>query len=343
MAEEEHIERKSMRWDRGEATLQSLGGMLAPVQFKLDDGRSVCPFHVAPWHDEDMSDQPGILRRLRGDWPCVPFGSPPAKSLPAPWPTKTTRAVDGALLHDRHPHGYGANHHWDLDTPAENRLSATIRYPDDHPIETLERHVEGVAGRPVIACSLTITPRRDTRLPIGLHPVFRLPEQEGGAILDVGPHGTVWSHPLDEEAPRSLVQPNRHFEGLDGLWSRQDRPLSLTRLPLAEPSETLLLLTDICGRAVLTNHAERYRVTLQWDPLIFPSLMLWISNRGRTHRPWNGRHLALGIEPVRAAFDLGARISANPNPLQQAGVETCYPFKAGSPLTTHYRIGVEAV
>ncbi|RKE77520.1 hypothetical protein [Rhizobium sp. AG855] len=343
MAEEEHIERISMRWDRGEATLQSLGGMLAPVRFDLEDGRSVSPLHVAPWEDEDMRDQPGVLRQLRGDWPCIPFGAPPARRLPFPWHAKVARIGNHRLPSEGHPHGYGANHHWDLQASTGNRLSGTIRYPDDHPIEALERHVDGVAGRTELTCSLTVTPRRDCHLPIGLHPVFRLPEGEGDALVDVGPHGTVWSHPLDEDVPLSMVEPNRHFETLDRLWSRQERPLSLARLPLGGQSETLLLLTGVCGRVVLTNKAERYRATLQWDPKVFPSLMLWISNRGRAYRPWNGRHLAIGIEPVRAAFDLGVRISTCPNPLNQAGVETSYPFQAGTPFTTKYTIGVEAV
>lgn len=343
MAEEEHVERISMRWDRGEATLQSLGGMLAPVRFDLDDGRSISPLHIAPWENDDMSDQPGILRRLRGDWPCIPFGAAPHRPLPQPWSKDILKAGSCQVINDHHPHGYGSNHHWDLHRPAENRLSGTIRYPGDHPIEALERHVEGVSGRPEIACSLTVTPRHDCRLPIGLHPVFRLPESHGDAILDVGPHRTVWSHPLDEDVPLSMVEPNRHFESLDTLWSRDERPLSLTRLPVAGASETLLLLTGICGRVHLTNKVERYRVTLQWDPEIFPSLMLWISNRGRAFRPWNGRHLAIGIEPVRAAFDLGMHISTRPNPMNHASVETSYPFRAGTPLTTRYRIGVEAV
>lgn len=339
MAKEEHIERISMRWDRGEATLQSLGGMLAPVHFDLEDGRSVSPLHVAPWHDEDMDDQPGILRRLRGDWPCVPFGSQPQAPLPSPWDADTRPAVLQAT--EPHPHGYGANHHWSLGAADGSRLTATIRYPGDSPIEMLAREIEGVPGKAEIICSLTITPRKDCLLPIGLHPVFRLPDGEGEAELDVGPHRAVWSHPLDEDPPLSLVEPNRPFESLDGLWSRHDRPLSLSRLPMSGRSETLLLLTGASGRVVLTNRAERYSVTLRWDPAIFPSLMLWISNRGRDYRPWNGRHLALGVEPVRAAFDLGEAISAGRNPLSNAGTETAFAFKAGVPLSTRYGIRVD--
>lgn len=343
MAEEDHIKCATIRWDRGEASLQSLGGMLAPVRFELPDGRSVSPLHIAPWEDEDMSDQPGVLRRLRGDWPCVPFGAASEQALPGLWATEEPESGFAHSVDDPHPHGFGANHHWVVRAADKTRLSGTIRYPDDHPIASLERDVEGVAGRSEIACSLTVTPRRNCGLPIGLHPVFRLPDKAGEAILDVGPHRTVWSHPLDEEDPLSLVEPNRHFENLDNLWSRQDRLLSLTRLPVSEPSETLLLLTGVCGRVQLTNTAERYRVTLQWDPKIFPSLMLWISNRGRAYRPWNRRHLAIGIEPVRAAFDLGVEVSARSNPLRRAGIETSYPFRAGIPLTTGYRISVEGI
>ena len=36
---------------------------------------------VAPWADEpDSAALPGILQRLRGEWPCVPFGR-----TAAPW------------------------------------------------------------------------------------------------------------------------------------------------------------------------------------------------------------------------------------------------------------------
>lgn len=333
------MERTTLSWDRGEATLQSLGGMLAPVRFDLEDGRSVFPLHVAPWHGEDVSDQPGVLQRLRGDWPCIPFGYPPTSPIPAPW-DKGTRTIP-MTEREHHPHGYGANHHWSLRRAEGSRLTAAIRYPEDSPIAMLEREVEGMPGRSEIACCLTVTPRRDCLLPIGLHPVFRLPEGDGEASLDVGPHRRIWSHPLDDSPPLSLVHTNRRFEDLASLRSRDDQPLSLTRLPLPGRSETLLLLTGACGRVVLTNTAERYRVILQWDRELFPSLMLWISNRGRAYRPWNGRHLALGIEPVRAAFDLGHAISASPNPLRREGTETAYAFRAGIPLSTRYSIRVE--
>ena len=66
---------RGLGWAHGALTVQRLGAMLAPVTFVLADGRQVSPFHIAPWADEPGSDAlPGILRKLRGEWPCVPFG-----------------------------------------------------------------------------------------------------------------------------------------------------------------------------------------------------------------------------------------------------------------------------
>jgi hypothetical protein len=117
----------------------------------------------------------------------------------------------------------------------------------------------------------------------------------------------------------------------------------LRRLPLAHATEELLQLTDAGGRATLTWPREGFRAHLTRDASHFPDLILWISNRGRTAFPWNGRHQALGLEPVCAAFDLGTGISAGPNPLQTAGHPTARSFRAGEVFTTRHRIEVEAL
>jgi hypothetical protein len=48
-----------------------------------------------------------------------------------------------------------------------------------------------------------------------------------------------------------------------------------------------------------------WTLRLDWDRAQLPDVMLWISHRGRPGAPWNGRHLALGVEPVHGVFDLG--------------------------------------
>lgn len=341
MANQDQTLQDIMKWDCGEAHFQRLGGMLGPVRFDLKNGRSVSPLHIAPWENENLDAQPGILRRLRGDWPCVPFGYPSAEPLPSNW---SSQAKDvGKPKAPEHPHGFCSNHDWTVTACETGSMTTSIRYPDDNPIESVERVIAGSKGQAEILCSLTITPRHTCQLPLGLHPVFRLPEEQGAMELDVGPHRSVWSHPLDEEGGISLVQPNRQWGSFESLTDRGGAPLSLRRLPMDGQSETLLLLSGVCGRVKLTNHAEGYRVTLSWDAGLLPSLMLWISNRGRQSAPWNGRHLALGLEPVRAAFDLGTEISSRWNPLHLEQVPTAYSFTAGTPLTTQYKISVEPV
>ena len=63
--------------------------------------------------------------------------------------------------------------------------------------------------------------------------------------------------------------------------------------------------TGSTAAVALANEADGYRVRLTWQKEHFPSLLLWISNRGRKMPPWNGRHLALGMEPICSPFGLG--------------------------------------
>ncbi|MFY8031393.1 MAG: hypothetical protein ACOVO5_06140, partial [Devosia sp.] len=106
-------------------------------------------------------------------------------------------------------------------------------------------------------------------------------------------------------------------------------------------TEELVQLLDMPGRAALWNSAEGYRVRLSWNPEHYPSALLWFSNRGRTFAPWNGRHLALGLEPICAAFDLGQQVSAAENPISRRGIATARSFRAGENFITKYRIEVE--
>ncbi|MDH7804860.1 MULTISPECIES: hypothetical protein [unclassified Rhizobium] len=325
-------------WDCGEASLQSLGGMLGPVTFRLPDGLEVQPLHVAPWENEDLSDQPPILHRLRGEWPCVPFGMQPEAALPQRWQQEDPHATQPLDVSGSYPHGFGSNNHWRVTSIDTLTLTADIEYPPESAISHLSRRITATPGKAELTFELSINARRDCRLPIGLHPVFALSDKPGSMRLDPGTYTAVHSHPLDESLGLSPFESDAVFHDLSRLPTHDGRTIDACQLPLASPSEHLLLLSGASGKASLENTVESYVTELEWDPEIFPSLMLWISNRGRTHKPWSGRHLALGVEPVRAAFDLGERISAATNPLRQAGIETTWAFTAGECLRTRYAI-----
>jgi hypothetical protein len=82
---------------------------------------------------------------------------------------------------------------------------------------------------------------------------------------------------------------------------------------------------------------------LNWQKEHFPSLLLWISNRGRPMPPWSSRHLALGMEPICSPFGLGPATALADNPIARSGTPTARSFKAGETFVTHYRIEAEAL
>src|ERR1044071_1429664 len=88
----------SFRSSHVHANLTKLGGHLAPVAFRLEH-RLVTPFSVAPWAEEKLApDTPALLRALRGDFFCAPFGG-----NETPWHGES-----------HPPHGETANVTWRL-------------------------------------------------------------------------------------------------------------------------------------------------------------------------------------------------------------------------------------
>lgn len=331
-------QRHAIAWSHGMASVQSLGGMLGPVSFLLPDGRQVAPLHVAPWFNEtDRDRHPAILRELRGEWPCIPFGADAARDLPAVW-SADGNSFAGAGV----PHGHGANSDWQFTEVAADAVTLVCNYPADHPVRRLTRRVAAVPDAPAITLSLTVEVRRPCRLPIGLHPTLRVP-LDGEVVLHPPAFAMGRVFPVDVEPGRGLLQPGATFSSLAEVPTRSGGALALNRLPLDARTEELLQLCGVTGGFRLQHPREGWQVTLDWDSAVFPSLLLWVSNRGRDHAPWNGRHLALGVEPVCAAFDLGPAVSTAPNPIAAGGTPTDFAFDPDRPLTTHYRIGVEPI
>jgi hypothetical protein len=327
-------QRHAIAWAHGMASVQALGGMLGPVTFLLPDGRQVSPLHVAPWFDDPTrKDQPPILQDLRGEWPCVPFGTDGPRTLPEGW-SATGETFDGAGV----PHGHSSNAKWVFTEISPDRLTLTCDYPETHPIRRLTRTIAADPHAPALDITLTVEARRPCRLPIGLHPTLRLPAT-GQARLDPPKFRQGCVFPLDVEPGHGLLQPGATFDGLEAVPSRDGGTLSVARLPLTENTEELVQLCGVTGGFRL-HHPDGWTVTLDWDTAHFPSLLLWVSNRGRAYAPWNSRHVALGVEPVSAAFDLGPAISNAPNPISAAGIATAQAFHPDQPFTTSYRIGV---
>jgi hypothetical protein len=319
------------------------GAMIGPAHLVLDDGRSIQPFAVAPWADDDGAEHealPPLLKQLRGEWACVPYGMPdPLPNLPQSWqpPLPLTRK-------DETFHGHSSNAAWTLRSRTDSSLDLSLNYPASHPVRRVTRRITGEAGAGRLAFELGIETRDDTTLPVALHPTFRLPAETGRASVTFDGDVRLHTYPVDAEDNVSRLQPDVGGQHLDRVACKDGSVLNLSRHPLPSATEELVLVTGHAGGATLTNEAEGYAVRLRWDAAVFLSCVMWISNKGRSAYPWSSRFQALAIEPMVAPFDLGTDIARDRNnPLSRLGLATARSFAANIPRTTRYSIEVNAV
>jgi hypothetical protein len=324
-----HDPSRSLVWPNGRAELQRLGAMLAPVVFSAPGHADFSPMQLAPWADEPGAQAlPGILRRLRGEWPCVPFGTtqcPP--DLPPDWQTLPAD--------DEWGHGYASNHEWTwLPRADPSLLALTITTPDG---TRLTRTVSAAADAPALDIELRVDVSTPRRWPIALHPTLRL--DAGRVALDVPHAGQGITYPVPADPGVSRLAPNQRFDRLSAVPRADGSLADLARYPQPIDSEELLQLRAITGPVNAHYLDAGWSLTLDWDRALLPDLMLWVSHRGRRHAPWNRRHWALGVEPVNGVFDLG-RVATPPadHPLaDRRGI----PLTPGEPWVLRYRIAAQ--
>lgn len=331
---------QALGWAHGSCTVQQLGAMIGPAVFLLPDGRQVSPLQVAPWAGTPgTKDLPGILQRLRGEWPCVPFGYsvPAASDTPTDW-----APLLGPAEPDEEVHGHSSNQLWNwAGSGSDGSITLQIDYPASSPVRRIERIIRPDPDAPAIDFILLIETRAACRLPLGLHFTFRLPDAPGAARIEPAAFRIGRTYPGTVEPGASAFAVGRLFDRLDRVPDRDGSTTDATRVPFGHPVEELLQLDGTAGTAALANTAENWRARISWDADVFPSLLLWYSNRGRTAAPWNGRHLALGMEPICSPFGFGPATARADNPVSCGGTATARAFAAGETFETRYRLAVE--
>jgi hypothetical protein len=327
-----------LAWRCGSLSVQRHGGMLGPLTFIIEGGRQVSPLYLAPWAAEESRPAlPEILRNLRGEWPCVPFGSyRPADGFPPDW-----AEVMGSGAGDPYLHGYGSNTKWNWTNITPYEVELSCRYPANDDIEELVRRITPVPDRAAVDLELVVNARRRTRLPVGLHFTFCKPRTQ--AILRPGAFREAWTSPGPPYDEIQAFAPNRRFQDLRSVPANSGGHIDATVFPLLVPAEDLIQLIGIDGQFAIDLPGDESRVSLAWNREHFPSVMLWMSNRGLRKAPWNGEHVALGIEPICSAFGLGLDATRNNNPLARTGTNTVIEFDPARPFRTTYRISAQAL
>ncbi len=330
------MEKYTLSWKYGSLEVQTTGCMIGPVFFKTENGKEIQPFHIAPWGDEQQTQElEPILKRSRGEWPCVPFGAArKIDQLRPDWERCKWETSEDM------PHGPSSNMEWKLKEQTKELLTFILEYPANHDVKSLTRIIKPDANGTAIDFELQVEVRRNTKMPIGLHPTFRLSPTPLKCRLQPSKYKFGITFPGNFEPGSYLLEPNALFASLNSIPAADHTQIDLSRLPLPQNCENLVQLCGIEGSFELINNEELYTMKLEWNKEHYPSCILWMSNRGRSYYPWNSRNLCLGIEPVNAAFDLGNHVSLAENPIHKKGISTAMEFRAGEIWKTNYRMSL---
>lgn len=333
-----------LRGAHGWLRLQSAGGMIGPAEFNLPERGPIRPLTCPDWHNHPQAqDFPPMLRDLCGDFICLPYGAPDVMAaLPDPW----QHGAGSGIPEDRWFHGIGANAPWEI-IPEPNdptRAAMVLLPPDAHPVSKLERRVALLPDRPGYEVELRITARHDVQFPVSMHPCFHLPKEPGKLRLEIANAGRGWTYPLPVVPEHAPVAVNARFDSLNAVPRTDGGGMDLTMLPPPERCEALLQIPAPDGEIRLLYDQAGYAIRFAYDAELLPSLVIWISNRGRDEAPFDGNFRTIGIEAVAGAFDLGPPVSNwSGNPIAAEGISTAVPLRAGQELITQSTITIDAL
>ena len=317
--------------------MTQLGGHLGPVTFARR-GRKIQPFSVAPWAKEEIdASLPPIIKSLRGDFFCLPFGG-----------------NEFGYRGEKHPvHGETANARWkfeSLTTEGEQtvlHLSLRTKIRSGH----VDKILMLVRGQNVVYSKHIISGMRG-RMNLGHHAMLKFPRVPHSGLLSTSPfiYGQVF--PATFEAPErrgySSLRPGAEFDSLESVPALNGGTADLTRYPARRGFEDLVMIVSETkvpfAWATVTFPRERYLWFALKNPNVLRETVFWISNGGRHYPPWNGRHVnVLGIEDVTAYFHYGLADSARKNDIAEKGIPTCLMLSPAKPTVVPYIMGVTEI
>jgi hypothetical protein len=311
-----------------DAWLTRLGGHLGPVAFRLGS-RTVQPFSVAPWAEETHDGEPPVIRALRGDFFCMPFG-----------------ANEAPFRGERHPlHGETANSDWGLEETAPGYLrlglSTAIRKAQVTKELWLRDGETAIYSRHTIAGG-------SGPMTLGHHAMLKFP-CDGDGLVSLSPFrfGQVFPGQFEDPARGgySSLRPGARFTSLSDVPRADGGTADLSRYPAREGFEDLVMVyadpeAPFAWSAAVFQQ-DRYCWFALRDPRSLSGTILWHSNGGRHYSPWSGRHRrVLGIEDVTAAMHYGLAGSVAENDASREGYRTFLELDPRVPTVVSYIMGV---
>lgn len=322
--------------DRVEAAVTLAGGHLGPVKFRL--GRKVIePFSVAPWAlEKPEPGLPPILRVLRGDFFCAPFGA--GKT---PWKGE-----------DHPVHGETANSDWNFEQLRHDEGRSVLHLSLQTQVRKgrIDKFIQLRPGQTALYCRHLLS-GMNGKMNLGHHAMLKFPEG-GKSFISTSRirFGQVLPETFEEAAKGgySSLKPGATFSRLDRVPAAVPGFADLSSYPARRGFEDLAMVAhwdkiDFAWTAV-TFPEEGYVWFSLKDPRILQSTVFWISNGGRHYPPWNSRHVnVMGIEDVTSYFHLGLGASCRPNPWNRRGYSTALSLDSKEPLAVSYIMGVAKI
>jgi hypothetical protein len=320
-----------------EAFVTELGGQIAPVVFDRQ-GRKIAPYSVAPWTEEALD--PGtcaMLRVLRGDFFCLPFGG-------------NANPFRG----ERHPmHGETANAKWRLEGEerAEGRTRLRLSLKTKVRKGRVDKEITLVDGQNVLYSRHTLNGMVGP-MNFGHHAMLKFPDRPGSGRVSTSRfvYGQVFPEVFEkpEEGGYQALKIGAEFTSLQAVPLAAGGTADLTRYPARRGFEDLVMMVGDADLpfawTAVTFPQERFVWFALKDPRVLRETVFWLSNRGRHYPPWSGRHLnVMGIEDVTAYFHFGLAESARPNPISRKGWPTCLMLNPARPLVVNYIMGVAPI
>ena len=320
-----------------EAFVTELGGHLAPVTFDRK-GRKLQPYSVAPWAREPVDPAlPPILKALRGDFFCLPFGG---NATP--------------FGKERHPvHGETANGRWrfqSLETQA-GRTCLHLSLATKVRPGRVDKRVWLLTGQNTIYCQHVVSGMSGP-MNLGHHAMLKFPDAPGSGRISTSRfvYGQVFpgAFELPEQRGYSWLKPGAEFKSLRRVPTLTGETADLTSYPARRGFEDLVMVVNDAdvpfAWTAVAFPKERYVWFALKDPRILRETVLWISNGGRHYPPWNSRHVnVMGLEEVTSCFHYGLAESARKNPISRMGFPTCLTLRPRKPLVVPYIMGIAPI
>lgn len=323
-----------------ELAVTQLGGHMAPVVFDRRSREPIEPYYVSPWQGEGLKLDAPVLRPLRGDFFCMPFGA-------------NAEPVAGVQFPG---HGETASSSWSLVgcTTSGPATTLTLRLEPRLRPGKVAKRLSLVEGQNVVYVEHVLE-GFSGRMPLGHHPTLAVPEQEGSLRVASSPFvfgmtsPVLFSNPADREYQSFAIAARfADLRRVPLVW-KEPAEADCTRLPARTGFTDLLAIfkrpsgDGTPAWMAVTNRRAGYLWFSLKDPAVLPSTVFWIANRGRHGPPWNARNRCLGLEDVCAYFDRGIAASIAPNGLSEAGIATAIDLSPERAATIRHIQGVVRV